>query len=109
MTQKANEEFSSSRTPPHKKPKHTTAVQQPKSKEFTIQCIVDYLLFKYPDYKCYVDKARQYINADLVILNLREADVHITHICKKMKLGLFQTIVVREAVKSTLADRGMPK
>lgn len=106
-SRRTTEDYSTMLIKPHKKNKrvHTT---EPK-KEFTIQCIVDFLIQRYPNYQSYVAKALQYINPNVIIVNLREAEAHIDHICKKMKLGFFQTMVVREAVTSTLADRGMPK
>lgn len=78
-------------------------------KKFTVQSIIDYLIKKYPDYIHYVEKVKTFIKSDVIISNLREADHHITMICKKMQLGIFQTIIVREAVKSTLAEHGLPK
>jgi hypothetical protein len=93
---------------PHKKTKQISLESTTQTK-FTVQCIVDFLTQKYPDYKSYVDRALQYIDPETIILNIREAECHINHICKNMKLGFFQTSIVRSAVTSTLADRGMPK
>jgi len=93
---------------PHKKNKRIN-LEPTHKREFTVQCIVDFLIQKYPDYRSYVDKALQYINPEVIIFNIREAECHINHICENMKLGFFQTMIVRNAVTSTLADRGMPK
>lgn len=92
----------------HKRKITSTDSVQP-HKVFTVQCIVEFLVNKYPGYKSYVDQALQYMDPDVIILNIREAEQHINHICKKMNLGFFQTMIVRNAVTSTLTDRGMPK
>jgi hypothetical protein len=92
---------------PHKK--RITQVDSLHKREFTVQCILDLLINKYPAYRSYVDMALQYIDPDAIILNIREAEYHINHICKNMKMGFFQTMIIRNVVTSTLAGLDMPK
>lgn len=99
------ETYSTKLITPHHKKHH----ELPPQKKVTVECIIQFLLQKYPDYKCYVEKARQYINSDTTVQNIREAKQYTKDICKKMNLSFFHTIAVCEAVTSTLSTKGMPK
>lgn len=75
--------------------------------KFTVRCIIDFLIEKYPAYKCFAEKAHQYINLETIVETLNDAKKYTRHICKEMKLSKFKTIIVCEAVTSLLITKGM--
>jgi len=87
----------------HKRPKEHGG-------EFTIKSIMSFLCEKYPNYAqdAHDTLVGAGIQLDTIIKNLRDAEKHMTEICSKVKLGFFETLIVKSIVKRDLVAKGMP-